>query len=60
MNAEVNTQQCQCELCKPNWHLGDNGDTFEPQPVEQVVWPVPLENVHARKVVQQEFAEATG
>lgn len=61
MNAELDNQhECQCELCKPNWHLGQDDNYFERQPAEQR--QVTLEESHVRKVTKQafEFAEATG
>ena len=43
MSAQYTDQPCQCELCKPNWHLGDNGE-FEVQA------PADLAQEHAAKV----------
>jgi|OpeIllAssembly_1097287.scaffolds.fasta_scaffold01325_8 hypothetical protein len=63
MNADVNNQQeCQCELCRPNWHLGQDDNFFERQPAEQPARQVTLEENHLRKVAKKafEFAEATG
>jgi hypothetical protein len=36
MDAAVNNQPCNCELCQPNWHLGRDGE-FEraPETVEK-------------------------
>lgn len=34
MDAELN-QQCQCELCRPNWMLGQDDSFFERTPVPE-------------------------
>lgn len=36
MNAVVNNQPCQCELCQPNWYMGRADDSFEPQPAPEL------------------------
>lgn len=51
MNAEVNSQQpCQCELCKPNWYLGESGD-FEATPATK---QLSLEEIHKLKIIRNE------
>jgi hypothetical protein len=52
-----------CELCQPNWYMGHDGETFQPQPAEQEARQVTLEELHVRKVAREttaEFAPATG
>jgi hypothetical protein len=46
MDADVNNQ-CQCELCQPNWYLGRD-DLFEVQPVREA--QAALEEVLSRKL----------
>jgi len=62
MDADVNNQRCMCELCQPNWYMGHDGETFQPQPAEQEARQVTLEELHVRKVAREtaEFASATG
>lgn len=55
MDAKLNEQPCQCELCQPNWYMGrDDADFFTPQPAEQNA----LKEEHARKIyaLSVEFA----
>lgn len=58
MDADVNNQ-CQCELCQPNWYLGRD-DSFEVQPAREA--QAALEEVHGRKLLsrQEDLALATG
>jgi len=57
MNADVNNQQpCTCELCQPNWHLGRGDHDFDAQPAEAKARQVTLEEVHARKMASNQFA----
>lgn len=51
MDADVNNQPCQCELCQPNWYMGRSDEYFEPQPAEQTARQVTLEETHARKLM---------
>jgi hypothetical protein len=63
MDADVNNQPCQCELCQPNWYMGSGGDVFEAQPAEQTARQVTLEELHTRKVMSRQVDElmpATG
>lgn len=63
MNADVNNQQeCQCELCKPNRHLGQDDSFFECQPDECPARQATLKEGRLLRVVKKsfEFAEATG
>ena len=46
MNAVTNNSHCSCELCLPNWHLGDNGDF------------VPLTEVEKTEQAQKQDGEA--
>lgn len=48
MDADQNST-CSCELCKPHWFLGEDGD-FEPLP-ETVV----LKQTHAQKILAAGF-----
>ena len=50
MNAELeHTGTCSCELCQPNWRLGDDGE-FQPAPVERQAETENLFMRHLRKL----------